>query len=56
VVLTDLEGLSYAETAATLEVKVGTVRSRLHRGRAQLRRALAHRRPRRTEGAFPVLV
>jgi RNA polymerase sigma-70 factor (ECF subfamily) len=55
VVLTDLEGLSYAETATTLGVKVGTVRSRLHRGRAQLRRALAHRRPRK-DGAFPVLV
>jgi RNA polymerase sigma factor (sigma-70 family) len=56
VVLTDLEGLSYADTATVLELKVGTVRSRLHRGRAQLRRALAHRRPRRREGTLPVLV
>ena len=28
-----------------LDIKIGTVRSRIHRGRAQLRTALAHRRP-----------
>lgn len=44
VVLCDIEGLSYEEVAATLGVKLGTVRSRIHRGRAQLRAALAHRR------------
>jgi RNA polymerase sigma factor (sigma-70 family) len=44
VVLCDIEGLSYEEIAATLGVKLGTVRSRIHRGRAQLRAALAHRR------------
>jgi RNA polymerase sigma factor (sigma-70 family) len=47
VVLCDIEGLSYEEIAATLGVKLGTVRSRIHRGRAQLRAALDHRRPRR---------
>ena len=47
VVLCDIEGLSYEEIAATLGVKLGTVRSRIHRGRAQLRTALEHRRPRR---------
>jgi RNA polymerase sigma-70 factor (ECF subfamily) len=47
VVLCDMEGLSYEEIAATLGVKLGTVRSRIHRGRAQLRDALAHRAPRR---------
>jgi RNA polymerase sigma factor (sigma-70 family) len=47
VVLCDIEGLSYEEIAATLGVKLGTVRSRIHRGRAQLRAALAHRGPRR---------
>ena len=45
VVLCDIEGLSYEEIAATLGVKLGTVRSRIHRGRAQLRAALAHRAP-----------
>ncbi len=43
VVLCDIEGLSYEEIAATLGIKLGTVRSRIHRGRAQLRTALAHR-------------
>src|SRR6266550_2265973 len=46
VVLCDIEGLSYEEVASTLGVKLGTVRSRIHRGRAQLRAALDHRRPR----------
>ena len=45
VVLCDIEGFSYEEIAATLGVKLGTVRSRIHRGRAQLRAALEHRRP-----------
>jgi RNA polymerase sigma factor (sigma-70 family) len=44
VVLCDIEGLSYEEVAATLGIKLGTVRSRIHRGRSQLRTALAHRR------------
>ena len=45
VVLCDIEGLSYEEIAATLDIKLGTVRSRIHRGRSQLRAALAHRAP-----------
>ena len=45
VVLCDIEGLTYEEISAVLDVKIGTVRSRIHRGRAQLRTALAHRRP-----------
>ncbi len=45
VVLADVEGMSYAEVGATLGIKLGTVRSRLHRARAQLREVLAHRAP-----------
>jgi RNA polymerase sigma-70 factor, ECF subfamily len=43
VVLCDVEGLSYEEIAATLGVKLGTVRSRIHRGRQSLRAALESR-------------
>lgn len=45
VVLCDVEGMSYSQIADTVGVKVGTVRSRIHRGRAQLRAALQHRAP-----------
>ena len=51
VVLCDIEGLTYEEIAATLGIKLGTVRSRIHRGRVQLREALAHLAP----GRRPVL-
>jgi RNA polymerase sigma-70 factor (ECF subfamily) len=55
VVLCDIEGLSYEEIAATLGVKLGTVRSRIHRGRAQLRAALDHRSPARRPPGMPDL-
>jgi RNA polymerase sigma factor (sigma-70 family) len=45
VVLCDVEGLSYEEVATILDAKLGTVRSRISRGRAMLRQALAHRAP-----------
>jgi RNA polymerase sigma factor (sigma-70 family) len=45
VVLCDVEGLAYEEIADILGAKLGTVRSRIHRGRAMLRTALAHRAP-----------
>ena len=45
VVLCDIEGLTYEEIAEILGAKLGTVRSRIHRGRALLRSALAHRAP-----------
>jgi RNA polymerase sigma-70 factor (ECF subfamily) len=45
VVLCDVEGLTYEEIAEILGAKLGTVRSRIHRGRAMLREALKHRAP-----------
>jgi RNA polymerase sigma factor (sigma-70 family) len=53
VVLADIEGLSYEEVAQTLGVKMGTVRSRIHRGRALLRQSLSHRRPATRHSAPP---
>ena len=47
VVLCDIEGLSYEEIADVLGIKLGTVRSRIHRGRSHLREALQHRAPER---------
>jgi RNA polymerase sigma-70 factor (ECF subfamily) len=37
VVLSDVVGLNYQEIADALEIPLGTVRSRIHRGRSQLR-------------------
>lgn len=40
VVLCDVVGLSYEEISTALGIPIGTVRSRIHRGRALLREAL----------------
>jgi RNA polymerase sigma-70 factor, ECF subfamily len=45
VVLRDMEQLSYEEIAEALELPVGTVRSRIHRGRLLLQQALEEFRP-----------
>jgi RNA polymerase sigma-70 factor (ECF subfamily) len=40
VILKDVLGYSYEEIAEHLDVPIGTVRSRIHRGRARLKEAL----------------
>ncbi|MFI6833605.1 sigma-70 family RNA polymerase sigma factor [Kribbella sp. NPDC050241] len=50
VVLRDVEGLPYLQIATILNIKVGTVQSRIHRGRARLRNDLADHSPNRRTG------
>ncbi|MCS7300435.1 MAG: sigma-70 family RNA polymerase sigma factor [Fimbriimonadales bacterium] len=45
VVLADMEGHSYEEIAEIMNTSIGTVRSRIHRGRKQLRDYLKKRHP-----------
>ncbi|WP_420711729.1 sigma factor-like helix-turn-helix DNA-binding protein [Streptomyces sp. NRRL B-24720] len=48
VYLADVEGFSRREVAETMGTLVGTVMSRIHRGRRQLRELLPHAPERRT--------
>ena len=45
VLLADVEGLEYEEIAQVMNTSIGTVRSRIHRGRKQLRKFLVARSP-----------
>lgn len=44
-VLADIEGLEYEEIAQVMKTSIGTVRSRIHRGRKQLREFLIDKCP-----------
>ena len=45
VLLADVEGMAYEEIADVMNTSVGTVRSRIHRGRKQLRKHLVRHAP-----------
>lgn len=45
VLLSDVEGMAYEEIAEVMNTSIGTVRSRIHRGRRQLRKYLQKRCP-----------
>ncbi|HLE69169.1 MAG TPA: sigma factor-like helix-turn-helix DNA-binding protein, partial [Vicinamibacteria bacterium] len=44
VILRDLQGMSYEEMAMILEIPLGTVKSRINRGRLELAKLLKRRR------------
>ena len=50
--LADIEGYPYKEIAAMMGTPIGTVMSRLHRGRGRLREKLAAYAPSRTLPGF----
>ena len=52
VILVNVEGFTYDETAEVLGIAPGTVRSRMKRGRTLLQKALWQQRPAATQGAL----
>lgn len=50
VLMADVEGMAYEEIAEAMGTSVGTVRSRIHRGRKQLRDFLMRRYPQTFSG------
>ncbi|HEY7698687.1 MAG TPA: sigma-70 family RNA polymerase sigma factor, partial [Vicinamibacteria bacterium] len=44
VILRDLQGMTYEEMASSLEIPLGTVKSRINRGRLELAKLLRRRR------------
>lgn len=53
VLLADVEGLAYEEIAEVMQTSIGTVRSRIHRGRRQLRELLKRQDPERYREVEP---
>jgi RNA polymerase sigma-70 factor (ECF subfamily) len=51
ILLADVEGMAYEEIAEIMNTSVGTVRSRIHRGRRQLKQFLTQRYPKMFGGA-----
>ena len=56
IVLCDLQGLTHEQAAKLLGTPVGTIKSRLARGREHLRRALARRSLVHSESALPAIL
>ena len=55
VILADMEGLSYEEISVAMRCSLGTVRSRLHRGRKMLRGKIALFQQQEADGTRPTL-
>lgn len=52
VVLRDIKGFSYSEISEIIDVPVGTIKSRINRGRQELKEILIRRRDRSLQGSY----